>query len=250
MTIGAKRTWALLTLAWLSTAGVIAIACQAPTVESTGTDAGSLRGDATSTDPNGSDSGPDGSTNDGATPPPPPATGAIWSFNAYCGDGTDAGCPVYDDCPATTGGVAATDCTTPLARCLTKSGVPGLADKVFACESLATPVWDLNRLCAFDDCTTFDAGGPCPAFDGGVAGQACATPLARCISGEKVFACQPPGVTTYMFNGYCDAGLGTGACNETFESCVPVDGGLAGSPCTVRFDRCLSNEKIFVCAQR
>jgi hypothetical protein len=244
-----KQTWALLTVTWISIAAVAAVACQAPNAAHAGTDGGSARNEAReTTEPSGSDGGPTGSPEDGAAPPPP-ATGAIWSFNGYCGDGTDVVCPDYDDCPVVAGGVAAMDCTTPFARCITRSGAAGLADRIFACEALAGPVWDLNRLCTFDDCTAFD-GGACPAFDGGVAGQTCEAPLERCLSGEKVFVCQPPGVTSYMFNGYCDAGLGTAPC-APLPACGPFDGGNAGAPCTTRLDRCVANErKTFICAQR
>jgi hypothetical protein len=241
-----KRTWALLTVTWVSIAAVTAVACQAPSAEHGGTDGGSARNEARqTTDSNSPVGGPAGSMQVGAAPH---SARAIWSFNGYCGDGTDVDCPDYDDCPVIAGGVAASDCTAPFARCLTKSGAAGVADRIFVCEALASAVWDLNRLCPFDDCTAFD-GGACPAFDGGVAGQTCDAPLERCLSGQKVFVCQPPGVTSYMFNGYCDAGLGTAPC-APLPACE-VDGGVAGAPCTTPLDRCLSNgRKAFVCAQR
>jgi hypothetical protein len=248
MVVRTRQTWALLTVTWVSVAAVIAVACEAPVVGSARADGGSLRSDATAADPTGPDGESRGPPSDASMPPPDPSR-ALWSFNAYCGDGTDAGCPVYDDCTPVAGGVGATDCATPFARCLNKSGIPGLADRIFACEPLANAVWHPNRLCAYEDCTAIEAGA-CTAFEGGIAGQPCTTPLERCIFIPKVFVCMPPGVRSYMFDGYCDAGQGTPACDETFQPCAAADGGIPGSQCTTVMGHCLSGEKIFVCAQR
>lgn len=181
---------------------------------------------------------------------------AIWAFRAYCGEGIDAGCPDAGECPSYDGGgVAAQECDKPFDRCLSipNKTDAGIATRVFACESVATPTWQTNRLCAYEPCDNVDAGD-CPNFDGGgVDGQECPTPKARCQTKQRVFICQGNGGLFQAFNGYCDAGAGTRACNDEVDACAPVDGGVAGSACDTERARCYAGgdgNKIFVCARR
>lgn len=186
---------------------------------------------------------------------------AIWAFNAYCGDAIDSGCPdaaAAPDCPSFDGGgVAGQDCTPSFGRCVSHASdaavQKGIADRVFVCESVATPVWATTRLCDYENCDNIDAAA-CPGFGGaGVAGQQCSPERSRCLGNERVFICAPNGLVR-DFNGYCDAGLGTRACNEEVDACAPVDGGLSGSACTDEHTRCYGRgsdgNKIFVCAHR
>lgn len=215
----------------------------------------------------GVDSSPT-STTTSTTPPPdssPPDAGpgdsgrpdarAIWAFRAYCGEEVDASCPAVDECPSFDGGgVAAQDCTKPFDRCVSHPNREdaGIADRVFACESVATPTWETNRLCAYESCDGIDAGD-CPSFDGGIDGQECSPPRARCQTKQRVFICQGNGGLFQAFNGYCDAGAGTRACNDEVDACAPVDGGVAGSACDTERARCYAGgdgNKIFVCARR
>jgi len=181
---------------------------------------------------------------------------ALWAFNAFCNDDSDASCEQITKCPGFDGGgVAAQPCTDVFSQCLLHSAQDsGLFDRVFTCESTATSTWELNRICKYEKCDDIDAA-TCPSFDGGgIAGQTCTTALSRCITNAstRVFICQPTGGDFYTFNGYCDSGAGTPACNSEFDACAPNDAGVAGSACAVPHDRCVNagNQKVFVCADR
>ena len=186
---------------------------------------------------------------------------AIWAFNAYCGAAIDSGCPdaaAVPDCPSYDGGgVAGQDCTPSFGRCVSHASdaaaAKGIADRVFVCESVATPTWATTRLCDFEPCDNIDAAA-CPSFGGaGVAGQACSPERSRCQGNQRVYICEPNGLV-HDFNGYCDAGMGTRACNDEVDACAPVDGGISGSACTEEHSRCYGRgsdgNKIFVCAHR
>ena len=235
--------------AW-AVAAAIVVACSADEVTSPRPDAGapSDGGSQTEAASSGPDSGPDADLDaSGAAD-----GGALWAFNAYCQE-EDGGCQAFVDCPSVDGGPAQTSCSAPLARCVV--GAPpasGLFGRVFACEPTGKPIWELNRLCSFEPCDALDAAA-CPTPpSAGFAGQICATIHERCISGGKVFACQPTGQIE-VFNGYCDAGPGTAACNPAFDACAP---GPGGNPCAVDLERCLvalpdgGGAKIFVCTDR
>jgi hypothetical protein len=240
----------LLGIGWAAGAAGVVAACSADEVDIAGRpDAGLDQQSSTSdTGSPGTDSGGPGPDSGG--PGDQDGGRAIWAFNGYCGAETDAACGTFADCPTPAGGVATTECAAPFERCLAKAVVDsGVSDRIFACEPVGHPIWELNRLCDFESCDGGDAAA-CEPFEGGVAGQPCSTPLDRCLlNDQRVFVCQPGGTSVYVFNGYCDAGQGTGTCDPSFDACAPTVGGIAGSSCSVDRERCLNGEKIFVCAE-
>lgn len=184
----------------------------------------------------------------------------LWGFNAYCPDdaGDDAGCNIYDKCPGFDGGgIAAQECDTPLKRCVSHGAADsGLKDRLFLCESTATNVWELNRICTFQPCDDIDAAATC-TLDAGVGGLPCATPADHCLADNgRVFVCQPNSGLVEVFNGYCDAGAGITACPLEAGTCTPDGGGqVAASTCTTNLERCTATQangvtKVFVCGDR
>jgi hypothetical protein len=237
------RIW--VALAWGVGVAVV-IACTAPVVHSPDDSDPDAASAEPSVDVRGGGDADGEAPHDGGDPRP---SRAIWAFSGVCGSAIAAACPAITDCPAPDGGLAATDCPTPLAHCLQRqSDEAGIADRVFTCESVAGPVWDLDQLCSVESC------GPevvtCSSFDGGVAGQPCTTPLARCHLNQGTFTCQPAGEQVYLLNGYCDAGKGSPACGAGMDACTRSALGVSGSVCATAFERCLSGDKIFVCAPR
>jgi hypothetical protein len=173
-------------------------------------------------------------------------TSSIWAFNGYCDSTIDGGCGPQTICPSFDDGPGGRACATALLRCVTQPA-PGsrLLAKVFACEPTGVPVWDLNGLCSIQGC---DGGTVCPVFDAGVAGQTCPVFFERCVSGDKIFVCQIGSATVRIFDGYCDAGTGIGACNPTYAACTGA--GAPGRLCDPPLERCVSGDKIFICAER
>jgi hypothetical protein len=231
-------------MGWLAGEIIAGIACVAPYYTAPDSDAGNAVVDASST--------PDAfSTSEGAdSAPTPDASRAIWSFHSYCGAGTGSACPTFEDCPTPPGDeVGAMDCAAPFGRCLARDPAgAGLADRIYACEPLSGPVWNVIALCSLQSCAGVDAG-TCTPSDAGVDGQPCPTALERCSFGGELFVCQPSGVRSLMLDGYCDAGGGTSACPRS-TACAPVDGGYPGAACAVASERCLAGTRVFVCAQR
>jgi hypothetical protein len=131
----------------------------------------------------------------------------------------------------------------------------GLHDRLFLCESTATSVWELNRICTFETCA--DVTTAC-TNEAGVGGLACATPAAQCIADNgRVFVCEPNGGLAEVFNGYCDAGAGIAACPAEAGACIVSGGGAIGATsCTTNLERCLAplpndaGARIFVCGDR
>jgi hypothetical protein len=168
----------------------------------------------------------------------------IWQFNRECGTSESGACPAQPDCPNLPNGTA---CTTTGSRCLTGPNPSGRR-KVFACVPGNVNGWAFNGNCE-GTCTQ----PACPDIPTGVAGAPCTTPLARCSSANRVFACIPPG-DVYIFNGYCGKNGGP-ACASFADNCPSLASGVAGTACTAG-STCKSigtdglSGKVFKCVSR
>jgi hypothetical protein len=181
----------------------------------------------------------------------PPAARNIWAMNGYCGayGGT---CPAHPTCPTFPTGTAGQTCSVAFERCLAP-GAGTAATKVFACVPTGKTSWDFNSLHLSAWGAVPGTFPTCASPATGVAGSDCATVGDRCVSGEKLFRCLPGGFKMWVFNGHCSTATKPisweGDCSGvSFPTCTATS--VAGSPCGVEFDRCLSDNKIFRCVSR
>ncbi len=176
----------------------------------------------------------------------------IWLLANYCGTGTDNACPAAA-CPDIDGGIAAHGCTTAHARCREGSADAAVAARIFSCQPTGESTWNLIALCgAFvgTDCTPDGGPAACAAQDGGVFGRECATPDARCRTGERIVECQPGDARTWMLAGYCSLPSTPTCASLALDDCPDVDGGVVGAACPTPLARCVRGKRTFVCAER